>query len=105
MKSFLLVIAVLHVAFAQYPGLEPREYNRVNFEGIGINFHLNRPTASCSPSNLLPYSVIQPGFCPTIWASGLAGPRALEVASNGDILTVESDLAQVTVLWDDNNNG
>lgn len=60
-------------------------------------------TATCSGA--LPNSVIQPGYCPTVWASGLAAPRTLEVASNGDILTVESAQERITVLWDDNNDG
>mmetsp|Transcript_2634 Transcript_2634/g.3211 ORF Transcript_2634/g.3211 Transcript_2634/m.3211 type:complete len:289 (-) Transcript_2634:4-870(-) len=58
---------------------------------------------SCSGS--LPNAVIQEGYCPTVWASGLGGPRTLEVAANGDVLTVESTYARVRVLWDDNNDG
>ena len=49
--------------------------------------------------------MIQPGYCPKIWASQLAAPRALEVASNGDILTIESALGRMTVLWDANGDG
>jgi len=50
-------------------------------------------------------SVIAPGYCPTVWASGLSQPRALEVASNGDVLTVEQGRARVSVLWDANGDG
>ena len=68
-----------------------------------FTYFLGFLVAKCNSA--LPNSVIQPGYCPTVWASGLGNPRSLEIASNGDILTVESSNMQVTVLWDDNNNG
>jgi hypothetical protein len=54
--------------------------------------------------NAMPNAVIEPGFCPTVWARGLMGSRSLEVAANGDLLTVESQANRVTVLWDEDGN-
>lgn len=45
------------------------------------------------------------GYCPWTWASGLSGPRGLEVAGNGDLLVVEAGLGRVTALFDDNSDG
>jgi len=61
---------------------------------------------SCTLSTLLPNAnVSDPLFCPYIWATALNIPRAIAVASNGDLLVVEQGPGQVTALWDANNDG
>jgi len=40
-----------------------------------------------------------------VWASSLGSPRSLELASNGDLLTVDSTSQSIIALWDANNDG
>jgi len=56
-------------------------------------------------SSILPFAVVPDGFCPFVYASNLAGPRGMFVVSNGDILVLESNMNQVTVLFDTNGDG
>jgi len=53
----------------------------------------------------LPYSSIPDGFCPREWAKSLNYPRGLHVASNNDILVLESGQNAVTALYDLNGDG
>jgi glucose/arabinose dehydrogenase len=41
---------------------------------------------------------VPPGFSVSIWAAGLAGPRAMAVAPNGDVFAVESGAGRVSLL-------
>ena len=45
------------------------------------------------------------GFRSALFASGLAGPRSLAVAPNGDVLAAESYAGEITLLRDTNDDG
>jgi glucose/arabinose dehydrogenase len=49
-------------------------------------------------------AALPPGFCAWIWARDLRRPRGLEIVG-GDVLVVESERRQITVLWDDDGDG
>jgi len=61
-------------------------------------------TKAAPCNNRLVNSAMPSNFCPFTLASGLKNPRQIAVASNNDILVVESGLAQVTVLFDLNKD-
>jgi len=46
-------------------------------------------------------AVVPPGFCASIWAGGVNGPRGIITASNGDVLVVESGAGQVSLFYQD----
>jgi len=63
-------------------------------------------TPSCTLTNkLAKANVSDPRYCPYIWASGLSGPRGVEIAANGDVLIVENSRGVIAALWDDNRDG
>jgi len=64
-------------------------------------------TPTCNPSTLLPdASVADAHYCPFVWNEGVvASPRGIVVASNNDLLVVDSANEQVVVLWDGNSDG
>jgi len=64
-------------------------------------------TSLACPGTLtpLPNAWVPDGFCASVWATGLTGPRGIISASNGDLLIVESLTGRVSVLWDDNRDG
>eukprot|EP01122_Echinamoeba_exundans_P009268 TRINITY_DN3230_c0_g1_i7.p1 TRINITY_DN3230_c0_g1~~TRINITY_DN3230_c0_g1_i7.p1 ORF type:complete len:454 (-),score=51.28 TRINITY_DN3230_c0_g1_i7:57-1418(-) len=55
---------------------------------------------SCA-TNAISSATMKNGFCAFTWKSGLANPRALDVAPNGDLITVESGAGRITALWED----
>jgi glucose/arabinose dehydrogenase len=59
---------------------------------------------NCTIPNRLPDSIVAPGSCPFIWASGLSRPRGLQKAANNDVLVIERGRG-ISILWDDNGNG
>jgi glucose/arabinose dehydrogenase len=59
---------------------------------------------NCTVTNRLANSIVAPGSCPFIWATGLQRPRGLELAANNDVIVVEGGRG-ISCLWDANNNG
>lgn len=56
----------------------------------------NAPTVVPRPAGAKLH--VPPGFSVSVWATGLAGPRAMTVAPNGDVFVVESAAGHVSVL-------
>jgi len=69
---------------------------------IVLEVTLGSPLACDTPE--LPSATLPPGFCATVWASGLWGPRGIAVAANNDLLVVEALLRRISVLWNDGKN-
>jgi glucose/arabinose dehydrogenase len=51
------------------------------------------------------HASVPDGYCASVWATGLGTPRGMTVAPSGEILVVERSKSQVTVLWDDDDDG
>lgn len=56
----------------------------------------NAPTVMQRPAGAKLH--VPPGFSVSVWATGLAGPRAMALAPNGDVFVVESMAGRVSVL-------
>ena len=56
----------------------------------------NPPTMISRPPGVFPQS--PPGFTVKIYETGLAAPRAIRIAPNGDLFAAESDAGQIRVL-------
>jgi len=54
-------------------------------------------SAQCTP---LPYTTVPTGYCAYQWASGLGGPRGIDVAANNDILVLDGNSGTISVLWE-----
>ncbi len=65
---------------------------------------LQPPPSACNPSKKVASAYVPDGFCASEWATGLGQPRGIFVAPNGDVLVVERQEGQVTVLWDDDGD-
>jgi len=61
-------------------------------------------TCSLTCPNALPNAWVPAGYCASSWLSGLSSPRALAVASNGDLLVLESGSSQIRAVWMDAND-
>ncbi|MEZ4269439.1 MAG: PQQ-dependent sugar dehydrogenase [Myxococcota bacterium] len=62
------------------------------------------PPTACKASEKVANAYVPEGFCASAWATGLGQPRGIFVAPSGDVLVVERQKAQVTVLWDDDGD-
>jgi len=75
---------------------------------LSLLYFVNAQQANCSSLNssyVLQYSWVPDGYCPFIFASNLSNPRGILAVENGDILVVEEGLNQVTVLYDEDEDG
>jgi len=52
---------------------------------------------ACTP---LPNAKVPAGYCAYQWASGLGGPRGVEIAANNDVLVLDQNSGSIIVLWE-----
>jgi len=81
-----------------FPAAEMKE--SIYLLGVTLLIVLTVPSINCAKCTPLPYAKTAPGYCAFTWASGLGAPRAIDIASNGDVLVLDQSSASIIVLWE-----